>query len=80
MRMYVLVIIMTEQSRIKAGSKVGPGKYVCVDCGKTYHMTESEQDLRICPSCSCEMYDCLPMTHIRSDVKTPEDAEHPPKR
>ncbi|MBN1165973.1 MAG: hypothetical protein JXA44_02450 [Methanospirillaceae archaeon] len=71
---------MTEQNKVKAGSKVGPGKYVCVDCGMTYEMTESEQDLRICPSCSCEMYNCFPMTHIRSDIKSPEDVKNPPKR
>ncbi len=69
---------MSEQ--IKAGQKVGPGKYVCIDCGKTIEMTEAEQDLRKCPACSCEMYDCFPITHIREDVKTPEDAMHPPKR
>jgi hypothetical protein len=71
---------MTDPQRVQAGCKVGPGKYVCVDCGKVYEMTEAEQDLRKCPSCECSMYDCLPMTHIRDDVKTPDDAKHPPKR
>jgi len=26
------------------------------------------------------MYNCLPMTHIRPDIKTPEDVMHPPER
>lgn len=71
---------MSEQKHVKAGEKVGPGTYVCVDCGMKYEMTQSEQDLRHCPSCSCEMYDCFPITHIRDDVKTPEDAVNPPNR
>ncbi len=75
-----MVKTMSDQKRVKAGEKVGPGKYVCVDCGKTYEMTEAEQDLRHCPACACEMYDCFPITHIRDDIKTPEDAVHPPKR
>ena len=32
------------------------------------------------PACSCAEYQCFPMTHIRPDVKTPEDAKNPPKR
>jgi len=71
---------VTEAKKVKAGDKVGPGKYVCIDCGHAFEFTEAEQDLRKCPACACEMYDCLPMTHIRSDVKTPEDAINPPKR
>jgi len=39
-----------------------------------------EQDLRKCPQCACEEYQCFPMTHIRPDIKTPEDAMNPPKR
>lgn len=75
-----MVTTMSEGKQIKAGGKVGPGKYVCVDCGKVYEMTEAEQDLRHCPSCSCDMYNCFPNTHIREDIKTPEDAVNPPKR
>lgn len=78
--MRTLVISLTEQKAYKAGQKVGPGKYVCIDCGKEYKLDKSEQDLRKCPSCSCEEYQCLPMTHIRPDVKTPADAKNPPKR
>lgn len=66
--------------RVKAGDKAGKGKYVCVDCGLEFEVNDSQQDLRKCPACSCEMYDCLPITHIREDVKTPEDVLHPPKR
>ncbi len=75
-----MVTTVTEAKKVKAGDKVGPGKYVCIDCGHAFEFTEAEQDLRKCPACACEMYDCLPMTHIRSDVKTPEDAINPPKR
>lgn len=66
--------------RVKAGDKVGKGKYVCIDCGFEFEVKDSQQDLRKCPKCACEMYDCLPITHIRDDIKTPEDAKHPPKR
>ena len=66
--------------RVRAGDKVGPGIYKCVDCGLEFAVNESDRDLRKCPTCACEMYDCFPMTHIRDDVKTPEDAKHPPKR
>jgi len=75
-----LVIYLTEQKTYSAGQTVGPGKYVCIDCGKELTLDASEQDLRKCPSCSCEEYQCFPMTHIRPDVKTPEDARNPPKR
>ena len=75
-----MVTTVTEAKKVKAGDKVGPGKYVCIDCGHAFEFTAAEQDLRKCPACACEMYDCLPMTHIRSDVKTPEDAINPPKR
>ncbi|MDD1723712.1 MAG: hypothetical protein LUQ07_01135 [Methanospirillum sp.] len=71
---------MPEEKKVKAGSKVGPGKYVCVDCGKVYELTGTEQDLRRCSACSCEMYNCFPITHIRPDVKTPEDVVNPPDR
>jgi hypothetical protein len=74
------VIVLTETKQYKAGSKVGPGKYVCLDCGKEYELDKSEQDLRKCAACACEEYQCLPMHHIRPDVKTPEDAKNPPKR
>jgi len=75
-----LVIYLTEQKTYTAGQKVGPGKYVCLDCGKEYALDKSEQDLRKCPSCACEEYQCFPMTHIRPDIKTPADAKNPPKR
>jgi len=71
---------MAQPTQVKAGSKVGPGKYVCIDCGREYELDKSEQDLRKCPHCACEEYQCFPMTHIRPDIKTPEDAKHPPKR
>lgn len=71
---------MSEPKRVQAGCKIGPGKYVCVDCGKEYEMTGTEQDLRKCSACECEMYDCFPMTHIREDIKSPEDAKNPPER
>jgi len=71
---------MTEQKTYTAGQKVGAGKYVCMDCGKELTLDKSEQDLRKCPSCACEEYQCFPMTHIRPDIKTPEDAKNPPKR
>ena len=79
-RMRSLVKGLTEQKTYTAGQKVGPGKYVCLDCGKEYNLDKSEQDLRKCPSCACEEYQCFPMTHIRPDIKTPEDARKPPKR
>lgn len=75
-----LVIHMTEQKKYSAGQTVGPGKYVCIDCGRELTLDKSEQDLRKCPSCSCAEYQCFPMTHIRPDVKTPADAKNPPKR
>ena len=75
-----MVITVTEAKKVKAGDKVGPGKYVCIDCGHALEFDEAEQDLRKCPACACEMYNCLPMTHIRSDVKSPEDVINPPKR
>ena len=78
--MKVLVNEMTEQKTYTAGQKVGAGKYVCIDCGKELTLDKSEQDLRKCPSCACEEYQCFPMTHIRPDIKTPEDAKNPPKR
>ncbi|MFA5398519.1 MAG: zinc ribbon-containing protein [Methanomicrobiales archaeon] len=66
--------------RVKAGDKVGPGTYKCVDCGLEFAINESDKDLRKCPTCACETYNCFPMTHIRTDIKTPEDARNPPKR
>jgi len=74
------VISLTEGDHVKAGNKVTPGKYVCIDCGYESELSDVEQDLRKCPKCSCEEYQCLPMTHIRPDIKTVEDVQHPPKR
>lgn len=75
---------MTESAnvskKVKAGEKVGPGRYVCIDCGREIKIDEVDRDLVKCPTCACETYDCFPMTHIRPDVKTPDDARHPPKR
>ena len=71
---------MTEVKKVKSGEKVGPGKYVCVDCGFEFEINDTEQDLRKCPKCACEMYDCFPITHIRPDINTPEDAKNPPER
>lgn len=70
----------TKAKKVKAGSKVGPGKYVCIDCGTEFELSAAEQDLRKCPKCACEEYQCFPMTHIRPDIKTPEDAMAPPKK
>ena len=39
--------------KVKAGQKVGPGKYVCLDCGKELELDAVEQDLRKCPQCAC---------------------------
>jgi Zn finger protein HypA/HybF involved in hydrogenase expression len=75
-----LVNRLTENKAYSAGQKVGPGKYVCLDCGKELTLDKSEQDLRKCPSCSCEEYQCFPMTHIRPDIKSAEDVKNPPKR
>lgn len=71
---------MSETKRVKAGDKAEPGKYVCVDCGFEFNVEGTEQDLRKCPKCACEMYDCFPITHIRPDIKTPEDVNNPPER
>ena len=71
---------LTEQKTYNAGQKVCPGKYVCLDCGNELTHDKSEQDLRKCPACSCAEYQCFPMTHIRPDITTPEDAKNPPKR
>ncbi|NYT06130.1 MAG: zinc ribbon-containing protein [Methanomicrobiales archaeon] len=74
---------MTESGKTKqakAGEKVGPGKYVCIDCGREIKIDSVDKDLVKCPTCACETYDCFPITHIRPDVKTPDDAKHPPKR
>ncbi|WP_062396857.1 hypothetical protein [Methanogenium cariaci] len=72
---------MKAPKRVKAGEKVGPGTYQCVDCGLEFAIDESDKDLRKCPTCACEYYNCFPMTHIREDIRTPpEDVRHPPKR
>lgn len=66
--------------RVKAGEKVGPGKYICIDCGRELHIDKVDEDLVKCPSCACEIYNCFPMTHMRPDIKTPEDVRNPPER
>ncbi|MDD1663490.1 MAG: hypothetical protein LUQ60_07070 [Methanomicrobiales archaeon] len=65
---------------VKAGTKGEPGKYVCIDCGYEFALDAAEKDLKKCPMCACEEYNCFPMTHMRPDVKTPEDARNPPKK
>lgn len=65
---------------VKAGEKGSPGKYVCIDCGYEFELSAAEKDLKKCPMCACEEYQCFPMTHIRPDIKTPEDARSPPKK
>jgi len=60
--------------------KARPGRYICIDCGREIRLGSTDADLVKCPTCACEVYNCLPMTHIRPDVRTPEDARHPPKR
>jgi hypothetical protein len=69
----------TQPTRVKAGKNASPGKYVCIDCGHEIQLSETEKDLKKCPTCACEEYNCFPMTHIRPDVKTAEDALNPPK-
>lgn len=64
----------------KAGEKPGPGRFICIDCGKEVRIGSTDEDLVKCPTCACEMYNCLPMTHIRPDIKTPEDVMNPPER
>ena len=64
----------------KAGEKPGRGRYICIDCGREIRLDSTDADLVQCPTCACEMYNCLPMTHIRPDIKTPEDVLHPPER
>ncbi|MHC1626979.1 MAG: zinc ribbon-containing protein [Methanoculleaceae archaeon] len=44
--------------KARAGTGPGPGRYVCIDCGHELHITDAEQDLVRCPTCSCEMYNC----------------------
>ncbi|MDD1676472.1 MAG: hypothetical protein LUQ40_01905 [Methanomicrobiales archaeon] len=66
--------------RAKAGKGAGPGKYVCIDCGHEFELPKEEQDLKKCPMCSCENYNCFPMTAMRPDIKTPEDVLNPPKK
>lgn len=64
----------------KAGEKPGPGRYICIDCGREVRVDSTDADLVKCPTCACEMYNCFPMTHIRPDIKTPEDVMNPPER
>jgi len=70
---------MSEPTQINAGCAVGPGTYTCTSCGQEV-VLDSEKDLKPCPSCSCGLFNCMPMTHVRPDVKTAEDAMHPPER
>jgi len=70
---------MSEETQVKAGCVVGPGTYTCTSCGHE-HVLESEKDLKACPSCACDMYNCIPMTHVRPDIKTAEDVMNPPER
>jgi NAD-dependent SIR2 family protein deacetylase len=65
---------------VKAGGKGEPGKYVCIDCGYEFELSAAEKDLKKCPMCACEEYNCFPMTHMRPDIKTPEDVLNPPKK
>ena len=30
--------------RVKAGEKVGPGKYICIDCGREIHIDEVDKE------------------------------------
>jgi len=66
-----------ETKAVKAGTKGEPGKYVCIDCGYEFELKGSEKDLKKCPMCSCEEYNCFAM---RPDIKTPEDVKNPPKK
>ncbi len=65
---------------VKAGTKGEPGKYVCIDCGYEFELSAAEKDLKKCPMCACEEYNCFPMTSMRPDIKTPEDVLNPPKK
>jgi rubrerythrin len=64
----------------KAGSKGEPGKYVCIDCGYEFELSSRDKELKKCPMCACEEYNCFPMVAMRPDIKTPEDAMNPPKK
>jgi len=64
----------------KAGGKAEPGKYVCIDCGYEFELSSRDKELKKCPMCSCEEYNCFPMVAMRPDIKTPEDAMNPPKK
>jgi hypothetical protein len=68
------------QKKATAGEKPGPGRYICVDCGREMRLDEVDEDLVKCPTCACETYNCFPMHHIRPDIKTPEDVANPPER
>ena len=65
---------------VKAGGKGEPGKYVCIDCGYEFQLDAAEKDLKKCPMCACEEYNCFPMVAMRPDIKTPEDVMNPPKK
>ena len=72
---------MTEQKTYSAGTESqAQGKYVCIDCGKELTLDKSEQEYQEVSCLLLRRVQCFPMTHIRTDVKTPEDAKNPPKR
>ena len=64
----------------KAGSTGEPGKYVCIDCGYEFELSSRDKELKKCPMCACEEYNCFPMVAMRPDIKTPEDVMNPPKK
>jgi len=64
----------------RAGSKGEPGKYVCIDCGYEFELSSRDKELKKCPMCACEEYNCFPMVAMRPDIKTPEDVKNPPKK
>ncbi len=69
-----------EKKQAKAGERPGPGRYICIDCGREIRLDRVDEDLVRCPTCACETYNCFPMTHIRPDIRTPEDVVNPPER
>jgi rubrerythrin len=69
-----------KEKSAKAGSKGEPGRYVCIDCGYEFELSSRDKELKKCPMCACEEYNCFPMVAMRPDIKTPEDARNPPKK
>lgn len=55
----------------KSGQKAGPGKYVCIDCGKELEIEADDQILSKCPRCACEEYQYFKMSHLRPDHLIP---------